>query len=703
MELNWQKCVFKASELGFLGHNITPDGIFPMQAKSDAIISFRRPTNEAEVKSFLGLANYMNKFIPNLATIDEPLRQLTQKGVTFLWTDRHTDAFEKIKDAMSRAGKLGYYDVNDRTIVLADASPVGLGAILAQIDEKSETRIVSYASKSLTDTEARYCQTEKEALSLVWAVERFQVYLIGRPFDLVTDCKALHFLFAPRSRPCARIERWVLRIQAFEYNVIHIAGEKNAADALSRLATLESRPFDTSEEMIIREVASSAAGAVALTWAEIRNAYEEDEELKEVIELIEADRAQELPMSYRLISNELCLVDGVLMRIDRVVIPSKLRNAVLRLAHDGHPGSNMMKSFMRTNVWWPKIDRNVEDFVKDCRGCNLVSAPQSPEPLVRREMPNGPWQDVAVDFLGPLPEGQHLLVVVDYYSRYVEIREMTSTSAAATIQELSAIFALFGLPLSLKADNGPQFNRDCEEFNSFCQENGIKLINTVPYWPQHNGEVERQNRSILKRLRIAQQLGKEWKMELTKYLLTYHSTKHPTTGKSPSELMFGRRIRTKLPHMPQFRMDDEEVRDKDREQKEKGKEYTDAKRKARISEISVGDCVLMKRMKKTNKLDSEFLNEEFVVTRKVGMDCTIKSKLSGKEFRRSVAHLKQLESKEDDKKEDNEGTSTSKAECQTEKPSLPRATKSSTSDLAGEPTRKRVCREPRRFQDFVPH
>lgn len=390
-----------------MGHNITSDGIFPMQTKSDAIISFRRPTNETEVKSFLGLANYMNKFIPNLATIDEPLRQLTQKGVRFLWTERHTNAFEAIKQAMSQAVRLGYFDVNDRTLVLADASPVGLGAILAQTDENNETRIVSYASKSLTDTEARYCQTEKEALSLVWAVERFQVYLIGRAFDLVTDCKALHFLFAPRSRPCARIERWVLRIQAFDYNVIHIPGEKNAADALSRLATMRSRPFDASEELIIREVASLAAGAVALSWVEIQNAYKEDEELKEVINFIEADRALELPLSYRLVANELCVVDGVLMRIDRVVIPSKLRNTVLRLAHDGHPGSNMMKSFLRSIVLWPKMDRNVEEFVRECRGCNLVSAPEAPEPLVRREMPNGPWQDVAVDFLGPLPDGQH--------------------------------------------------------------------------------------------------------------------------------------------------------------------------------------------------------------------------------------------------------------------------------------------------------
>lgn len=196
-------------ELEFLGHTVSADGIFPSKVKTDAVLSFREPKNEAEVRSFLGLANYMNKFIPNLATIDEPLRKLTQKGVPFEWRSEHAKAFEEIKKIMSQVGQLGYYDVKDRTAVMADASPVGLGAILAQYDTQGQVRIVSYASKSLTDTESRYCQTEKEALALVWAVERFQVYLLGRQFDLVTDCKALQFLFTPRSKACARIERWV--------------------------------------------------------------------------------------------------------------------------------------------------------------------------------------------------------------------------------------------------------------------------------------------------------------------------------------------------------------------------------------------------------------------------------------------------------------------------------------------------------------
>ncbi|XP_055589606.1 uncharacterized protein K02A2.6-like [Uranotaenia lowii] len=286
------------------------------------------------------------------------------------------------------------------------------------------------------------------------------------------------------------------------------------------------------------------------------------------------------------------------------------------------------------------MDQNIEQFVKSCRGCTLVSAPGPPEPMVRKELPSRPWEQIAVDFLGPLPDGESLFVCVDFYSRYLEVVEMQDITTTSTIEQLLIIFSRYGLPVVLRADNGPQFIS--EEFRLFCEEQGIRLESTIPYWPQMNGEVERQNRSILKRLRIAQELGKNWRKELRQYLLTYHSAIHPTTGKSPSELMFGRRLRTKLPCIPMEVCEDEEVRDQDRIQKEKGRLYADRSRKARLSSIDIGDFVLAKRTRKDNKLSSDFSPEEFKVTKRQGTDVTIRSTTSGKEFRRSVAHLKRI-------------------------------------------------------------
>ncbi|XP_058817176.1 uncharacterized protein K02A2.6-like [Topomyia yanbarensis] len=180
------------------------------------------------------------------------------------------------------------------------------------------------------------------------------------------------------------------------------------------------------------------------------------------------------------------------------------------------------------------MDIAVELHVKKCRGCLLVSSPDPPEPMIRKDLPNGPWEDIAIDFLGRLPNGESLLVVVDYYSRYVEICEMDSTTAKDTTAQLGKIFCRFGVPITMRADNGPQFSAACEELKNFCIELEVKLINTIPYWPQQNGEVERQNRSILKRMRIAQELGQDWRQILNKYILSYHATPHPTTGRSPT-------------------------------------------------------------------------------------------------------------------------------------------------------------------------
>lgn len=279
VELNWDKCVFGVTEVNFLGHKISSDGIIPADDKVITIQSFRQPENEAEVRSFLGLANHLNKFIPNLATLDEPLRNLTKKDSKFEWSTRHQQSFDSIKTAMTEILRLGFFNKQHRTTVMADASPTGLGAILIQTDPSGNSRIVTCTSKSLTDTEKRYCQTEKEALAIVWSVERFQIYLYGRRFDILTDCKALVYLFTERSRPCARIERWVLRLQAFDYMVSHISGEKNFADVLSRLSTIVPVPFDPREELFVKQVALSSATSVALRWDEIVKASLEDSEI----------------------------------------------------------------------------------------------------------------------------------------------------------------------------------------------------------------------------------------------------------------------------------------------------------------------------------------------------------------------------------------------------------------------------------------
>ncbi|XP_055585351.1 uncharacterized protein K02A2.6-like [Uranotaenia lowii] len=298
-----------------------------------------------------------------------------------------------------------------------------------------------------------------------------------------------------------------------------------------------------------------------------------------------------------------------------------------------------MKQRLRAKVWWPKLDTDVERYVRNCRGCMLVAAPSAPEPMTRRELPSGPWEHVAIDYLGPLPSGHYLFVVVDYFSRYIEIEVMTKTDSSETIKRLDSIFARFGLPLSITADNGPQFAST--EFKEFCDTNNIKLINTTPYWPQQNGEVERQNRSILKRLIISQTSNGDWMNELNKYLMMYRSSPHSTTKKTPSEMLMGYNIRDRLPTIFQPKDVDEETSDRDKSMKDKGKLYADKRRNAKPICIAEGDSVLMKKMTKTNKLAPNFDPQPFKVLKRKGGDVIIASE-AGVKYRRHVSHLQKI-------------------------------------------------------------
>ena len=243
---------------------------------------FREPRSTDELHSFLGLVTYVGKFIPRLADLTDPLRELIRKDTKFYWKQSQKEAFLEIKKAMSDIKSLGYYDPEHKTEVIADANPIALGAVLVQLDGKNQPRIIYYASRSLSKTEQRYCQTEKEALALVWAVEKFQIYLYGKEFDLVTDHKPLEAIFKPTSRPCAIVERWVLRLQSYNFKVRYIQGKNNIADPLSRLSIGQPSDIVCEEtESYVRSIVTLAKPA-ALTLEEIGTESLSETEIKAI-------------------------------------------------------------------------------------------------------------------------------------------------------------------------------------------------------------------------------------------------------------------------------------------------------------------------------------------------------------------------------------------------------------------------------------
>lgn len=641
LTLNPNKCELGLEQVTYLGYTVSARGVAPDARKVEAVVQAREPTNVAEVRGFMGLVQFMGVFVKDLATLGEPIWRLVRKGVAFKWGPEQAKAFAAIKESLADCQTLAFFDPNCTTRVVADAGPAGLGAVLCQVQDEVE-RVVAYGHRSLTEVERRYSQTEKEALSLVWACEHFMMYLLGIQFELVTDHKPLQFIFnRADSKPSPRIERWVLRLMAFNYVVVHLPGAQNIADPLSRLCVTQGREESHTSrvaEEYVRMVAESSV-PVALTWREVVAEAKNCQETQVVLGAMLSGDWSGCSVAVRAVHEELCECDGVVLRGRRIMVPTALRTAVLMLGHEGHQGIAKTKQRLRQKVWWPGMDRDAERVCKACLPCQCVGPPPGVEPIVSTRLPERPWEVLAIDIMGPLPSGDSIVVLVDYYSRYYEVGCMRSPTADKIVEFCQAMCARWGIPKAVRTDNGPQFTS--KVFQEYLSTQGTQWISTTPLWPQANGEVERQNRSLLKVLRVAALEGKGWKQELQAFLLAYRSTPHSATGVAPFELMTGRSMRTKLPQVDGVGVSvglDDGVRERDAVTKLRAKEAADVRRGAKPSPLEVGDAVLVPSPK-VDKLSPNFSPVPYKVVARHGSEATCQSP-EGRLLRRNVSMFK---------------------------------------------------------------
>ena len=226
---------------------------------------------------------------------------------------------------------MDYCDPSKTTRLTVDASPYGLGAILSNIDQDGAVRNVAYASRSLSPTEQRYSQTEREALAVVWGCEKFHVYLIGTPFELITDHKALEMIYSPKSKPPARIERWALRLQQYQYKVIYKRGADNPADVLPRMPL----PSHQSQPNVADEYVNFVlhhAVPKAMTLEEVAQSTLKDNEFQAVTRAIQTDKWNNDPLLapfYNVRHERTVTMQGVVLRDHRIVMPQAL-------VHQGH-------------------------------------------------------------------------------------------------------------------------------------------------------------------------------------------------------------------------------------------------------------------------------------------------------------------------------------------------------------------------------
>lgn len=584
------KCVFFKDEVEYLGFKISKEGLRKTDSKMATITKAKKPTNITEVRAFTGLVNYYHKFLPNIAHILSPIYNLLKSNIKFHWSKECDSAFEKIKSMIASDTCLIHFDPNLQTIITTDASDKGIAGVLSQI-KNGEERTVACVSRTLMPAEQKMSTVEKEALAVYFTVNKFFYYLCCSKFKIRTDCRALVALYGEhRSIPkmsANRLQRWAVFLSTFNYTIEHIKGKNNpVADYMSRMP-LET--ITTTEEAAGRNTYicfTEGQGSWPVNNAEVRKATQEDAELSEVIEIVKNNSWTKKPSDelrpYYQKREELYVDHGILMWGHRLVIPKSLRAKMLSEIHTGHFGIQRCKNMARSFVYWPGIDKEIERMVKRCSEC-LLNRDEPPQTTDKWPETREVFERVHIDFLQL--RTTMCLILVDSFSKWIEVIPMRTTTAAETEEKLRQIFATFGLPKNVISDNGPQLVS--ARLEQFFRKNGITHTTSPPFHPASNGAAERQVRTFKNKLKTAliDPRNKETSLAtlISRFLITYRNTKNPS--KSPAEIVFNRQLRTRLSQIKEK----PELTEKSTTQNQKSKR-----------EFMKGDYVMVRDYRKLN-------------------------------------------------------------------------------------------------------
>ena len=552
--LRRDKCAFMVESMEFLGHIVDKRGIRPSPEKVKAMVEMPPPSTIKQVESFIGMINYYGKFIPMLSTMAAPLNMLRKLGAEFKWGREQQIAFDKIKVCLTSADVLAHYDPRIPVVLATDASEYGIGAVIYHKYGDGNEKVIAYASRSLTKTERNYAQIEKEALGIVYGVEKFSQFLYGRQFTLLTDHQPLVRIFGPKHElpviAAKRLHRWALKLMMYAFEIEYRRTEEfGNADGLSRLPQLAEMPsvdMLRMEDSITRWARHNLA-ILPVSREQWVVETERDPVLSKVREYLKhgfpAKVTDKDLKPYVTRKDELSREEGCLFWNGRAVIPAVLRLQVLKALHSNHYGKARMKALARLKVWFPGMDEQIEKLAKACEVCAVLGNQLTKTPLHPWELPDRPWQRVHIDFCGPVCNSMWL-VVVDAKTKWPEVLKMSNITALSTIQKLRTVFATHGVPEQIVSDNGPQLTS--KEFADFCKLLNVEHRFTPPYHPNSNGEAERFVQTFKKALEKCIRGGRKVEEAVDGLLLDYRSTPHPATGLSPAFMLMGRQLRTPL-------------------------------------------------------------------------------------------------------------------------------------------------------------
>ena len=563
MQLKPTKCAFARSEVEYLGFTVSAAGVRPNNNKVKAIVEFPQPTDSKSVRRFIGMINFYRRHIRNLAAIARPLTALTRKDKTtgreiqFNWTTDCEKAFRVMKEKLATAPVLRPPDLDRHFYVWTDASLEGFGAVLEQLDDDGQHHPIAYASRQTNSAEKKYAPTELEVAALIFAVEHFEVYLLGRPCTVYTDHQALvsAFLVLLKSQTRGLLARWYLRISKFlpQMKLEYKPGVANiVADALSRAPTTSGQR----EESHVCRVSQPELPQPSIQRVQLEQS--KDQELVKLISFLTdkslPDDPREAKVVLSLARKGYYVVDGILYYegVDvpdqqHIVVPEHLKQEILDEHHDspfaGHFAVQKMTKRISQYFFWNGLKADVYKKCTSCIPCASVRGQghKGKPPLMSIPV-GGVFDCIGMDFmeLDKTKKGnKYALVFQDYLSKWPEVYALPDRRAETVAKCLLDLVWRHGVPNCIIHDRAAEFLSDV--LQETARLIGVKQLPTSGGHPQTDGLVERFNKTLKQMLsKVVAKGGHNWDEMLGSVLLAYRATPHSSTGMSPFFLVYGR-------------------------------------------------------------------------------------------------------------------------------------------------------------------
>ena len=444
---------------------------------------------------------------------------LLKKESDFIWEAHHQQTFEKLKNEVTKASLLHYYDPCKPIYLHCDASIKGIGAALLQPAADSTLQPVAYASKSLTPAEQRYACIERELLAIVFGTQRFHTYLYGRSFNVYSDHRPLIMITQkPITSAPPRLQRMLIALSGYNMTVIYQPGVNHQlADGLSRFPN----PKNTAQVDLDMRVDFIRFTPDRIE--KLRHDTLSDPTLQHLQETIISgwpERMNELPTDLRCywgIRDELSIQNGILLKGQQILIPKTQQQRILKQLHTAHLGKEKTRLLAKETVYWPTMYKDIDLTVDACTVCQEYQRSQLAEPLMQHEIPQCPWSVVGTDLFEH--NGKQFLLIADYYSKFPIVKPLENpASSSQVVSKMKDAFSEFGIPDKVMSDNGPHYSSQL--FCAFAQEWGFVHTTSSPRRPQGNGFIERQVQTVKQLLKKSIRSGSDFKLALLHWRAT---------------------------------------------------------------------------------------------------------------------------------------------------------------------------------------